>query len=87
MLRRKRTLIPVVSGWDDSVVLFRSKVLLDETDGVDLLSALDRMVMRHNRFAQRVVSVGSLGALSYARAIDALRTYARTGVAVMPEAL
>jgi hypothetical protein len=87
MLRRKNNPLPVLSGWDDSVVMFRSKVLLDETDGVTLMSALDRLVQRHNPFARAVVSMGSLGSLSYERALDALRTYERTGVAVMPTPL
>jgi hypothetical protein len=84
MLRRKRKPIPLVTGWDDSVVMFRSRLLVDERDGVDLLAALDRMVQCHNPTAQRVVLMASLGTVSYGRALESLRTYARTGVAVMP---
>lgn len=76
--------VPVIMGSDDSVIMFRRRLLVTECDGVELRSIFDRMASRHPGVAARVTAAGSLGEIMYSRAIASLETYRDTGVAVAP---
>ncbi len=78
---------PVAMGCDDTVILFRSSLLRTQADGVALRAAFDRMAAAHPMIAAGIASLGSLGRVSYERAVTALITYARTGVATTPHPL
>lgn len=78
------TTVPVLVGADDSVIMFRRRLLLTERDGVALRSIFDRLAVRHPGVAARVTTAGSLGEIMYSRAIASLETYRDTGVAVAP---
>lgn len=71
----------------DAEAQFRSRLLTGEKDGVDLLGALDRMSTTHPNVARHVVKAGTLGVVSYGRALECLRTYASTKVAMPPQYL
>lgn len=75
--------VPVLA-YDDMVRSFRSRLLREERDGSTLAVTLDRMAKVHPDVAERVISAGSLGMVSCSRAVESLRTYARTGVASAP---
>lgn len=82
------TRLPVALGTDDSVIMVRSRLLLvTESDGADLVATLDRAAVVHPEFASKVIAAGSLGMIMFGRAVDALETYARTGVAQAPQVL
>lgn len=76
--------LPVAPGHDDSAMIFRSVLLRTERDGSELRAGLDHMASQHPRVASQVILAGSLGEVSRGRAVDALRTYLATGVAVAP---
>lgn len=78
------TPLPVALGHDDSAMIFRATLLRTERDGVELRGGLDRMVARAPMVAAQVIAAGSLGAETRGRAVEALRTYLGTGVAVAP---
>jgi hypothetical protein len=83
MFRRKS--LPVLDGRDDGVIMFRSRLLVEERDGADLCAALDRMVRSHPQIGDAVIRMGGCGGASaYANALDSLRTFADTSVAVVP---
>jgi hypothetical protein len=76
---------PVAPGHDDSVIAFRSWLLREQRDGVELRAALDRMVARAPEVAAQVIFAGSLGgAVMGPRAAECLREYLATGVATAP---
>mgnify|MGYP001570953211 CR=1 FL=1 len=80
------TPLPVAQGHDDSVMIFRSALLVRESQGADLRDALDRLYATHPQVAAKIVWAGSLGMIMWARAVDALSTYMITGVATTPTA-
>ncbi len=79
--------VPVRLGADDSVILFRQRLLREETDGVELQALFDRMARVAPSVAAQVVAAGSLGEISYARAVRALEVYRDTRVAEAPRGL
>lgn len=81
------TPMPTAQGHDDSIMVFRSSLLRTQADGIALRTALDRMFASHPVKAAGIVALGSLGRVSYERAVTALITYARTGVATTPNPL
>jgi hypothetical protein len=84
MMSRRKSL-PTLHGRDDGVIMFRSRLLVDEKDGADLCTALDRMVRSHPRIGDAVIRMGGCGGASaYVNALDSLRTYESTGVAIVP---
>lgn len=88
--RRRRTMTTTVingAALDDAEVLFRTRMLTDEKDGAELLAALDRLKDRDRAASVRTVRLGSLGMVSYARALDVLRTYRDTSVITYPQFL
>lgn len=78
---------PVALGRDDSVMIFRSRLLTTESDGCELRTIFDRMASRNPMIANKVVAAGSLGEVMYSRAVASLETYRDTGVAVAPLAM
>lgn len=85
--KEKAVATVTVSVNSDSAALFRAGLLVREKDGDSLAEALDRLLKVHPKVGTQVVQVGSLGRLSYGNAVGALREYAHTKVAVMPERL
>lgn len=79
--------LPVAQGHDDTVMIMRSALLKREADGADLVRALDKLIMTHAGVGAAVVAAGSLGMIMWVAAVDALRTYIETGVAMAPRSL
>lgn len=71
-----------LSGLGDQTELFRSMILRTQRDGSDLVVALDRMIVVAPLAATEIILAGSLGRVSQARAVTALRTYRDTRVAL-----
>lgn len=71
----------------DATMIFRSALLRAEADGADLVGLLAGMITSAPGVAEGVIARGNLGEVSRARSAEALRTYGRTGVAVLPDRL
>lgn len=76
--------LPQVQGMDDSVVIFRSRLLRLEEDGPELRVIFDRMFVRHPQVAAQVVAAGSLGEVMWSRAVASLEIFRDTQVAQAP---
>lgn len=80
----KHAPVPQVQGHDDSVMIFRHRLLVTESDGVELRMIFDDLATKHPQVAAKIVRAGTLGEIMYSRAIAALETYQATRVAQAP---
>lgn len=76
--------MPQAPGQDDAVIMFMSTMRRVYGDGAHLAMVLPRMAARHPGVAAEVIVMGNLGPESVGRAVESLRIYDRTGVAIAP---
>lgn len=81
------TRAPQALGHDDSVIMFRRRLLVTESDGSELRTIFDQLAIKHPQVAAKIVRAGTLGEIMYSRAIKALEIYRDTRVAQAPQAM
>lgn len=78
--------VKTATGYD-GLTMFRSYLLQTQQDGPELISALARLTSVHPLIGAGLAHTGLLGEISKGRAVDCLRTYMATGVAMAPDSL
>lgn len=79
--------LPAPLAGSDLVAMAETRLAQHHKDGADLVVSLRRMITSAPAIARRVVDAAHLGRESERQAAIVLREYARTGVALVPEAL